>query len=234
MKKRVRVLFFVIDLIFMGLLIAADRVSKDMAVLRLKGQRAYELFPGVFEFRYLENRGAAFGMLQNQRIFFIVIGIVFILAVLAALIRMPATGKYRPLRFCLCLIAAGAAGNLYDRFTLDYVIDFLYFVYINFPIFNAADCYVTIGTAMLIILILFVYKEDDLNMKKANTVKIHSSMLPVGDDPNIVTDSDVLRQIALREVVPEDEEEEKDASVMKEEEDAPAKKEESPEEKQAK
>ncbi len=222
MKRYVRILFYLIDLIFMGLLFYADQYSKNLAVARLKDAGAFELFPGVFELRYLENRGAAFGMLQNQRLFFIIVGVVFMLVILIALIRLPATRKYRPLRFALCLVAAGALGNLYDRITLNYVIDFLYFVYINFPIFNVADCYVTVGTALLVILILFIYKEDDLNMKKANTVKIHSSMLPATEDPNIVTDSEVLRQIALREAEPETEEE--DAGDSKpEEKEEPAK-----------
>ncbi len=224
MKRYVRILFYLIDLIFMGLLFYADQYTKNLAVGRLKDARAYEMFPGVFELRYLENRGAAFGMLQNQRLFFIIVGVVFMLVILIALIRLPATRKYRPLRFALCLVAAGALGNLYDRIMLNYVIDFLYFVYINFPIFNVADCYVTVGTALLVILILFIYKEDDLNMKKANTVKIHSSMLPATEDPNIVTDSEVLRQIALREAEPESdipEEEAKPESDIPEEEAKP-------------
>ena len=63
----------------------------------------------------------------------------------------------------LSLIAAGAIGNMIDRIRFDYVVDFIYFVLINFPIFNVADIYVTVSTVILVILLLFVYKEEDLS-----------------------------------------------------------------------
>ena len=63
----------------------------------------------------------------------------------------------------LSLIAAGAIGNMIDRIRFDYVVDFIYFVLINFPIFNVADIYVTVSTVALVVLLLFVYKENDLN-----------------------------------------------------------------------
>ena len=63
----------------------------------------------------------------------------------------------------LSLIAAGAIGNMIDRIRFDYVVDFIYFVLINFPIFNVADIYVTVSTVVLVFLLLFVYKENDLS-----------------------------------------------------------------------
>jgi signal peptidase II len=63
----------------------------------------------------------------------------------------------------LSLIAAGAIGNMIDRIRYDYVVDFIYFVFINFPIFNVADIYVSISTFVLIFILLFYYKEEDLN-----------------------------------------------------------------------
>ena len=61
------------------------------------------------------------------------------------------------------LVLGGGVGNMIDRIRLDYVVDFIYFSCINFPIFNFADMCVTIGTIVLVILILFVYKENDLS-----------------------------------------------------------------------
>ena len=72
--------------------------------------------------------------------------------------------KYRWLRFILVLLTAGALGNLIDRLRLNYVIDFFYFELINFPIFNVADIYVTVGMALLLILVLFYYKEEELEV----------------------------------------------------------------------
>ena len=107
---------------------------------------------------------------------------------LAMLILLPASKKYRAIRVCLVFLTAGAAGNLYDRIFFDYVTDFLYFSYINFPIFNVADIYVTLSTITLVILFLFFYSEDDLDLKKINKIRIHSSML---DEEETEDDEDV-------------------------------------------
>ena len=177
MNRKSRTIFLIIDLLLAAVLVFIDRLTKNLAYANLKDKDPIRLIPYVFEFRYLENRGAAFGMLQNMKVLFVIVGIVFIGLVVYFLIRLPATKKYRALRICLVLIGAGAVGNLYDRLVQDYVIDFLYFIYIDFPIFNVADIYVTVSAAMLVILFLFIYKDDDLDMKKANTVKLHSSMV---------------------------------------------------------
>lgn len=83
--------------------------------------------------------------------------------------KTPEHKKYTWGHVSLILIAAGGMGNMIDRIRLDYVVDFIYFSLINFPIFNVADIFVTIGTILLIILLLFVYKEDDLNFLSFKT-----------------------------------------------------------------
>ena len=75
---------------------------------------------------------------------------------------MPDDRKYRPLTVCLLLIGAGAVGNMIDRLSQSYVVDFLYFKLINFPIFNVADCYVTIGAFCLVLLVMLYYKDEDM------------------------------------------------------------------------
>ena len=177
MSKGKRAVYIVVDLVVMAVLVFIDRYTKELAAARLKDADPFKLIQGVFELRYLENRGAAFGMLQNQRTLFICVGAVFLVIIFFFLVRLHASKKYRLFRLCLVMLGAGAIGNLYDRITLNYVIDFLYFIYIDFPIFNVADIYVTVSAALLVILFLFIYKEEDLDMKKANTVKLHSSMV---------------------------------------------------------
>ena len=76
--------------------------------------------------------------------------------------QLPDEKKFVPLRICITLITAGAAGNLIDRVVQGYVVDFLYFILIDFPIFNVADCYVTVATAVLLILLMKVYSDEDL------------------------------------------------------------------------
>lgn len=142
--------------------IAADQWTKALAVSHLKGQPPFVVIDGVFELLYSENRGAAFGMLQGRQGFFFLVALVVVAAVIYFLWRMPVKRKYVPMTVCLFLIAAGAVGNMIDRVSQGYVVDFLYFKLINFPIFNVADCYVTAATALLLILLVFYYKDEDL------------------------------------------------------------------------
>lgn len=151
----------VIYLILAVCLIVFDQITKKIVLARLVGQ-PYVLIEGVFEFRYLENRGAAFGILQNSIPFFLVIAVVILIVVLWCFLRLPAGRHYLPLNIALLLLFSGAIGNMIDRIFRRFVVDFMYFRLIDFPIFNVADCYVTIGAALVIISVIFVYKDGDL------------------------------------------------------------------------
>lgn len=152
----------IVDFLFALLLIAGDQISKYYAILLLKDQPPYSVVDGVFELHYLENNGAAFGILQGQKFFFLFIASIIIGMILYVLFKMPYQKKYIKLHLTLVLIASGAIGNLIDRVRFNYVVDFLYFSLINFPVFNVADIYVTVAAFFLVILLLFVYKETDL------------------------------------------------------------------------
>ena len=160
-KHKVKLLIF--DLLLLILLVCVDQFTKYTAVLKLKNQPAFNIIDGVLEFNYLENRGAAFGMLQNQKSFFVFVAVIFLGVIIYVLIKTPDDKKYTKLHFLLVMIAGGAIGNMIDRLKLDYVVDFIYIVLINFPIFNVADMYVTFSTVILIIQILFVYSENDFH-----------------------------------------------------------------------
>ena len=168
-KKKIKLLVF--DLLFLSFLVFADQFTKYIAVLKLKNQPAFSIIDGVLEFNYLENRGAAFGMLQNQKIFFVFVALIFLGVIAYVLIKVPYEKKYRRLNVLLILIAGGAIGNLIDRLRLDYVVDFIYIVLINFPIFNVADIYVTLSTVLLVIQVLFVYKDNDFSFLSFNQKK---------------------------------------------------------------
>jgi signal peptidase II len=135
-----------------ALTVIIDQLTKVWAVKGLGDTGKVNIIEGVLSFTYTENRGAAFGMLQGQRWFFLIVTIPAIV-ILAYLIW-----KERPNRMVslsLALILGGAVGNLIDRVFLNYVRDFIYIELINFPIFNVADMGVTIGAAMLICMMLF-------------------------------------------------------------------------------
>lgn len=146
------------------ILIGFDQWTKMLAVAFLKGKDPFVIWNGVFELHYLENRGAAFGMMQGQRTFFLIMGIVVFIAVIYLFSHMSKENRFWPIRLIAVFILAGAWGNMLDRMRLFYVVDFFYFKLIDFPIFNVADIYVSVGTAVLIILILFYYKEEELNL----------------------------------------------------------------------
>ena len=145
------------------LLIFFDQATKGLAVRFLKGQEPFVIWDGVFELRYLENRGAAFGMLQGHQTFFLFTGLLVFAAALYFFRHVSADRKFFPIRMIAVFILAGALGNMADRLRLSYVVDFFYFRLIDFPIFNVADIYVSVGTAVLAVLILFYYKEEELN-----------------------------------------------------------------------
>ena len=157
---------FFIFFIGLGVSIGLDQFTKHLAVVHLKGQKPFVIIKGVFEFYYSENRGAAFGMLQGRQGFFFLIAAAVILAVLWAVYRMPAGKRYLPLMCSLFLLVSGAVGNMIDRLTQKYVVDFLYFKLIDFPIFNVADCYITVSTVILLIALFFCYQDDDFSFLK--------------------------------------------------------------------
>lgn len=168
-KKKIKLL--IMDFLLLIVLVAIDQFTKYIAVLKLKNQPAFSIIDGILEFNYLENRGAAFGMLQNQKVFFVFVAAIFLTVIVYVLSKTPKGAKYTQLHILLVMIAGGAIGNMIDRLRLDYVVDFIYIVLINFPIFNVADMYVTFATAILVIQVLFVYKENDFNFLSFNQKK---------------------------------------------------------------
>lgn len=145
------------------LLIFLDQWTKYLAVKHLKDQASFVVIKGVFELHYLENRGAAFGVLQGKKMFFIIITMLMIVLLTYVYGRIPAKRRFYPLHGICIALFAGAIGNFIDRIFHHYVIDFFYFSLINFPIFNVADIYVTCAMALFIVLFLFYYKETDLD-----------------------------------------------------------------------
>ena len=162
MKKN-RLKHYIIAIITVIVSVVFDQWTKHLAVLHLKDQNPFIILDGIFQLRYLENRGAAFGLLQNQRLFFYISTLIITIMVIWLYARVPMTKKYLPLRICSVFVLAGGIGNMIDRVRLNYVVDFFYFEIIDFPIFNVADIYVTVSMFVLCFLIFFYYKEEDLD-----------------------------------------------------------------------
>lgn len=145
-------------------LVGLDQFTKWLTVVYLKGGRPFSLIDGVFEFTYLENRGAAFGMLQGARWLFVVFTALVMLALLAVLL-FSKYRRYRLLDAGLILIISGGIGNLIDRIVNGFVVDMLHFqikaIGFDFPVFNVADCFVVIGSLIVLYFFFFLYDEKD-------------------------------------------------------------------------
>lgn len=147
------------------LFIFLDQFTKQLAVKYLMNQPNIVIIKGVFELQYLENRGAAFGIMQGQKSFFVIFTLIAMLAIAWFYMKkIPAMKKYRFLEIICVMLFSGGIGNFIDRIRLNYVIDFFYFSLIDFPIFNVADIYVTVAAFVMIFLGLFYYKDEDYDM----------------------------------------------------------------------
>ena len=166
-------LFFFVSLF----LIIFDQWTKHLAVAFLKGGAEIALLPRVLYLLYVENPGAAFGILRGQQFFFLLITIVVLLGILYTVWKIPSSfhsgqaemeksRSYFPLFWALCFVFSGAIGNCIDRQLRAYVVDFIYFRPIDFPVFNVADIYVSVSAFLLLLLFMFYYKETDFSFVK--------------------------------------------------------------------
>ena len=133
-----------------------DIFTKHLATTVFK-LNEIEIIKDVLYFNYVENRGAAFGIMQNKQWFFIVVTVILITAIIIYMLKTKSQNKL--LNTSLIFIISGGIGNLIDRVFLGYVVDFIDVRIINYPVFNVADCFVVIG-AILLCAILIFSKED--------------------------------------------------------------------------
>ncbi len=139
------------------LIVIADQLTKYLAVKFLMNKRPIILIDNLIELHFVKNYGAAFGIMQNRRWFFIIITIFVLSAIIIFIIK----NKYNLhilTKISLGALLGGAAGNLIDRIRLSYVVDFIKVdlgrLY-DFPVFNIADIFIVTGTILLVLLILF-------------------------------------------------------------------------------
>ena len=148
--------------VFVGL----DQFVKYIVDKNMELYSSIVIWKTVFEIHYLQTPGAAWGLFENKQILFILCTVIVLAAGIMFFVRCTKKNVFKDIRFLIVLILSGAVGNMIDRIRYHYVIDFLYFKWIDFPVFNIADCYVTVGFILLIILILFKYKDEDFERIK--------------------------------------------------------------------
>lgn len=155
--------------ILIGIIFAAsiiiDQLTKYWALNVLRDGGSIKIIGEFLRFTYAENRGAAFSILQGQRIFF-VIATITMLTVLAY-IYFKTKNIAKLSKLSIAMIAGGAIGNFIDRIRFGFVVDFIdvrFGSFYNFPIFNIADSFVVCGTILMILLILFnKFEKSEIN-----------------------------------------------------------------------
>lgn len=155
MKERIK------HFILLIILIAIDQGSKYWVRTVLINKEKIDIIPDVLNLQYSVNTGAVWGIFSGKVDFLKILTLIMLAALLFLYFKIPEGKKYKVLKLLAVFIIAGAIGNLIDRFYLGHVVDFIYFEIINFPLFNFADCCLTVSSILLFILALFYYKEED-------------------------------------------------------------------------
>ena len=152
----------IISIIIIAAVVLADQLTKQLVVHFLDRSEPFDVISGIFRFTYVENRGAAFGMLDDKRWIFMVVSSIAIVALLVYMSKFAPPSKM--LKIGLSFIVGGGIGNMIDRVAYGYVVDFLDFC--AFPnlwkwMFNVADACVCVGAAMVAVyLIADIIKES--------------------------------------------------------------------------
>lgn len=151
---------YIAHLLVCLILVLIDQATKVLARAHLK-TAPLALWDGVFELHYHENRGSIWGILQGKVDVLLIASLFIFVLLIYVYVKMPKTKVYAPLFWVLVVMVAGAIGNTIDRVFFGFVTDFLYFKLINFPIFNVADCYLTVCAFLTVLLVFTKYQDDE-------------------------------------------------------------------------
>lgn len=156
MKKYIK--YIVIELLLVGAVIAFDLITKEIIYTKAESAGRMVFIKGILSFVAVRNEGASFGIFSSNPVLLKLVSSLSSAALIAFLI-VSIKHRHPLLRASLILIIGGAVGNLVDRIALGYVRDFAEYEFVDFAIFNMADVCLTIGTILLVIYVIFFYKE---------------------------------------------------------------------------
>ena len=143
--------------VFAALIVAADQLTKLLVLQNIPLHTQIDVIPGVVGLTYVQNTGAAFSSFQ---------GMMWLFAVIFALLTVGIVWEYKKQAlgfskaewWCIAAIYGGGLGNMIDRLRLGYVVDMIETRFIQFPVFNVADCFITCGCILLIVHLIFFNK----------------------------------------------------------------------------
>lgn len=149
-KKTVKCI--ILYAVLFAAMLAIDLITKLMVIKYFRVGISVSIIDGILNFTYVRNPGAAFGIFKNSTAILTILSIVILAGIAVAMIKFRPKGEL--IKIAVCMICAGAVGNLIDRIRFGYVIDFIDVNFFNFPVFNIADCLVCIGAFMLVLYLL--------------------------------------------------------------------------------
>ena len=136
--------------LFAAGIVAADQVTKFLTVANIPPYQDLPFLPGVLNLTYVQNTGAAFSSFEGQQWLFALIFLVFTGLILFEYFKKPM--GFAPFeRWCIAAIYGGGLGNMIDRVRMGYVVDMIETTFIEFPVFNVADCFITCGCVLLMV-----------------------------------------------------------------------------------
>ncbi|MBQ9149034.1 MAG: signal peptidase II [Oscillospiraceae bacterium] len=153
--------------LFAAFIVAADQIAKYFTVANIELFEEVPFIPGLLQLTYVQNTGAAFSSFEGQQWLFALIFVFFTGLILFEYFKKPM--GFKPFeRWCIAAIYGGGLGNMIDRVRMGYVVDMIETTFINFPVFNVADCFITCGCILLMGHLILFNKEfwkDDKKKK---------------------------------------------------------------------
>lgn len=193
---------YILPILGVAAVVLLDQLVKELCLDKIGMYNTVVLIEDVFELHVIPNKGMAWGMLQNKQWLFVVITPVVLALMTWFYIKLPNEKKFRPMQILTVTLAGGAIGNLIDRmfrgdFCQGYVVDMFYVKAIDFPIFNVADSFICVSFAVLAVLVIFKYSEDDFDrmfgLKKCRKAEAKSEV-PEGAKENSETEDIVSEE----------------------------------------
>ena len=151
--------------LFAAGIVAADQITKILVVQNIPLYSNVEAIDGLFHLTYVQNTGAAWSMMQGMRWVFVALFVALTVLVLVEYFKKPLPFTTFE-RWCIAAIYGGGLGNMLDRLRLGFVVDMIEVDFMNFPVFNVADCFITCGCILLIVHLVFFNKEFWKDEKK--------------------------------------------------------------------
>ena len=158
--------------LFAALIVAADQITKYLTVANFALYEDVPFIPGLLQLTYVQNTGAAFSTFEGQQWMFALIFAAFTGMVLYEYFKKPMA--FKPFeRWCIAAVYGGGLGNMIDRVRMGYVVDMIETTFMDFPVFNVADCFITCGCILMFAhLLLFnqeFWKDDKKKKKREST-----------------------------------------------------------------